>query len=96
MNNMVTTTVRIDSETKRMADDLFADFGLNFNTAINIFLKQVIKDGAIPFRIGNPQYSAATMRAFKETEDMIKNPSLYKGYNSAEEMFKDLANEVHD
>ncbi len=54
MSNMVTTTVRIDSETKRKADKLFDDFGLTFNTAINIFLKQVIREEAIPFIIGNP------------------------------------------
>ncbi|MCQ2772165.1 MAG: type II toxin-antitoxin system RelB/DinJ family antitoxin [Bacilli bacterium] len=44
-------TVRVDRETKIEAEELFEDFGLTMSGAINIFLKQCIKDGKIPFEI---------------------------------------------
>ncbi len=44
-------TVRVDSDIKKEAEELFDDFGMSMSGAINIFLKQCIKDGKIPFEI---------------------------------------------
>lgn len=43
--------IRVDSDTKKEAEELFRDFGMTMSGAINIFLKQCIKDGKIPFEI---------------------------------------------
>lgn len=44
-------SVNVDSETKEKAIKIFNDLGLNMSTAINIFLKAVIKENGIPFAI---------------------------------------------
>lgn len=51
--NMAQTsmTVRLDSQQKAKFDELCAQFGMSANTAINIFVKAVIRTGSIPFPI---------------------------------------------
>ena len=43
--------IRTDSETKAKAQEIFDDLGLDMSTAINVFLKQVVRREAIPFEI---------------------------------------------
>ena len=45
--------IQIDSETKRKATDILNDLGLSMSTAINIFLRQVIKKDGLPFEVNN-------------------------------------------
>ena len=42
---------RIDSDLKNQADALFAQLGMNMTTAFNIFLRQAVREGCIPFPI---------------------------------------------
>lgn len=44
-------TIKIDDKLKNEADKLFNDLGLDFNTAINIFLRISINTQSIPFKI---------------------------------------------
>ena len=44
-------TVRIDNKQKAMFDELCSQFGMSANTAINIFVKAVIRSKSIPFSI---------------------------------------------
>lgn len=46
-------TIRIDEELKAQADELFEGLGMSFTTAVNIFVRQSLREGGIPFRIGN-------------------------------------------
>ena len=45
----VNTSIKIDEETKKEAQKLFKDLGLSLSTAINIFLKQAIREKAYHF-----------------------------------------------
>jgi DNA-damage-inducible protein J len=45
--------VRVDEDIKKKADLLFADLGMNMTTAINVFLRQAIRKGGVPFEITN-------------------------------------------
>ena len=51
MATMTTINVRTSAETKKAAEELFEDFGLSMTSAINVFLKQVIRERRIPFEI---------------------------------------------
>jgi len=42
---------RIDTDIKNQADRLFSELGLNMTTAFNIFLRQAIREGSIPFNV---------------------------------------------
>ena len=44
-------TVRIDSKQKALFDSLCEQFGMSANTAINIFVRAVIRTRSIPFYI---------------------------------------------
>lgn len=50
----VTVNIKVDPALKREAQNLFEDLGLTLSTAINIFLRQAVREQAIPFRIGEP------------------------------------------
>jgi DNA-damage-inducible protein J len=43
--------IRMDSEVKRQAQELFAQFGLDLTTAVNMFLRQSIRQRGIPFTL---------------------------------------------
>jgi DNA-damage-inducible protein J len=43
--------IRMDSEIKQEAEHLFESLGMNMTTAFNIFVRQAIRTGGIPFQI---------------------------------------------
>lgn len=86
----ISTSISIDAEVKTKAQELFADFGLDLSTAINIFLRQAIRENAIPFSIHREVPNADTIAAMKESEEMAKHPERYKGYTDVDEMMRDL------
>ena len=49
MANKPTTTIRIDLEIKNKANQIFEEFGLSLSTAVNAFLKAVIREKRMPF-----------------------------------------------
>ena len=50
---MATTniSIRMDSDLKAQAEALFAELGMNLSTAFNVFVRQSLRDGGIPFEI---------------------------------------------
>ena len=87
---MSATTINIDDKTKKEDQELFKDLGMNLTTAVNIFLKQAVKEQRIPFEIKNPRPKQELLEAIKEAEEMEKNHNMGKGYSSAKEMIKDI------
>ncbi len=63
-----TANISIDEETKKKAQELFADFGMDLSTAINIFLRQAIRENAIPFAITREAPNPTTLAAMEEAE----------------------------
>ncbi|MCM1122296.1 MAG: type II toxin-antitoxin system RelB/DinJ family antitoxin [Eubacterium sp.] len=51
MANTINVNIRVDEELKKQTEGLFADMGLNMTTAVNIFLRQVLRTGGIPFEV---------------------------------------------
>ncbi len=92
----VNTSIKIDEETKKEAQKLFKNLGLNLSTAINIFLKQAIREKGIPFYISSLPENSELAQAFEEAKQIKKNPSNYKSYSSPEEMFKDVLGEDYE
>lgn len=43
--------IRMDKELKEQADSLFANLGMNMSTAFNVFVRQAVRTGGIPFDI---------------------------------------------
>jgi len=48
---MTSINIRIDEDIKRDAENLFDKLGFSISGAINVFLRQAIREQAIPFQI---------------------------------------------
>ena len=82
--------VRLDAALKREAELLFSDLGLNMTSAICMFLRQAVRDQAIPFRVCKySQPNATTLSAMREAERIAQDPNA-KTYATADELIKDL------
>jgi DNA-damage-inducible protein J len=57
MSDTINVTIRLDRDIKEKAERLFSDFGMNLSTAFNIFARQSLRQGKIPFEIYDPFYS---------------------------------------
>ena len=75
------TQIRIDSTVKEQASDLFAKLGMDMSGAVNIFLRQCILRGGLPFSVELPQYNQSTLDAMAEARRISKDPDI-KGYDS--------------
>ena len=80
--------IQVDSETKKQATDILNSLGLSMSTAINIFLKQIIKRDGIPFEIVNYKPNKDMLKAIEEVKDIIKNPDNYPRYTNREDLKK--------
>jgi len=68
--------IRIDKDLKEQAEVFFGEMGLNMTTAINVFVRQSLREGKIPFEISlasdpfyGPSNMAALRRSIREAED---------------------------
>ena len=65
----VSTNISLDAETKKQAQELLADLGLDLSTAVNIFLRQMIRENAIPFTISRDVPNKETIAAIENAEN---------------------------
>ena len=90
----VSTNISIDAEIKAQAQELFADFGMDLSTAINIFLRQAIRENAIPFTITRDVPNDETIAAMDEYYEMKAHPEKYKRYSSFEEIMDEVSKDA--
>ena len=65
-----TVTARVDKKDKKEFDEFCSDVGLNTSTAINLYIKTVLREKRIPFDIsqsGDPFYSQSNMAYVKKS-----------------------------
>ena len=88
-NQTTNISIRMDSDVKKQADALFEELGMNITTAFNIFIRQALRDGGIPFDITINNPDKKTVAAMIEAE-RITNDSSIKGYTDIDELLTDL------
>lgn len=66
----INLSIRMDRELKEQAESLFSELGMNMTTALNIFVRQSVRQGKIPFEIALNKPNAETLAALREIEDM--------------------------
>lgn len=86
----VATNISIDEEIKPKAQAMLAEFGLDLSTAVNMFLRQMLREKAIPFEVRWDIPNSDTLAAMAEVEEMEKYPELAKTYSSVDELMEDL------
>ena len=77
----VNVTIRMDEQLKKQADELFSDFGLTLNSAINMFAKQAVREQRIPFEVTRRPVVYMSDNQLDELSDRIieQNLDAYKG-----------------
>ncbi|MBQ8316361.1 MAG: type II toxin-antitoxin system RelB/DinJ family antitoxin [Lachnospiraceae bacterium] len=82
-------SIRMDSDLKSAAEALFDELGMSLSTAFNIFVRQSLREGGIPFKITEGRPNQETVAAMLEAERIAKDPAV-KGYNNVDDLFADL------
>ena len=82
-------SIRMDSKVKAQADALFHELGMNLTTAFNIFVRQSLREGRIPFEISINLPNKETIAAMLEAERIAQDSSV-KGYTDLDQLFADL------
>ncbi|MGN0498495.1 MAG: type II toxin-antitoxin system RelB/DinJ family antitoxin [Acutalibacteraceae bacterium] len=82
-------SIRMDTDLKAAAESLYSELGMNLSTAFNIFVRQSLREGGIPFKITTEIPNRETVSAMLEAERIAKDPTV-KGYTDMDELLPDL------
>lgn len=80
---MANINIRVDDNVKAQAQELFASLGMDVSSAVNVFLRQSIAFGGIPFTIRQPRFNAATEQAIREAQSGV---NLSEPYDSVADL----------
>ena len=86
--------IRVDENLKKKADKLFSELGMSMSTAMNIFLRQSVRYGGIPFDIRLDVPNSETVEAIREVKQMKADPTIGKTYRDVDQMMKELLSDV--
>lgn len=85
----VPTQIRIDETVKAQATSLFNDLGMDMSSAVNIFLRQCLLRGGLPFTVEVPNYSQKTLEALAEAK-RISRDEVVASYDNLADLKKAL------
>ena len=74
--NTSNVSFRIDSTIKNQADKLFSELGMSMTTAFNIFLRQSIREGGLPFAVTANTPNSETASAMLEAMSLANDKSV--------------------
>lgn len=86
---MTNVNIPIEKTLKERADEFFDEVGLDFPTAVGVFIRQTLREGRIPFRITVDRPNEETIAALLEGERLAYD-STAKGYKNLDELFEEL------
>lgn len=85
----VQTQIRIEEDVKKQAVELFNQLGIDMSSAVNMFLRQSIMRGGLPFSVEIPRYKPEVLEAMEEAKRISRDPNT-KRYNSFAEALEDI------
>ena len=68
----INLSIRMNKELKEQAESLFSELGMNMTTAMNVFVRQSVRQGKIPFEITLSRPNEETLAAIREIDSMRK------------------------
>ena len=89
MANTTNFSVRMDSDLKRDCEALYSELGMTLTTAINVFLRQSLRTGGLPFEVRLEKPNKETIAAMLEAERIASDPGV-KRYSDVEEALQEL------
>lgn len=85
MSTQANLNIRTDADIKTAAEQLFEALGLSMSTAVNIFLRQAIRQGGLPFEVKLDIPNETTAAAIAEGRALARDKTA-KGYTNMEEL----------
>ncbi|MCI8941197.1 MAG: type II toxin-antitoxin system RelB/DinJ family antitoxin [Dorea sp.] len=85
----VQTQIRIEEDVKKQAVELFNQLGIDMSSAVNMFLRQSIMRGGLPFSVEIPRYKPEVLEAMEEARRISRDPNT-KRYSSFAEALEDI------
>lgn len=85
MSTQTNLNIRTDAEVKSAAEKIFEALGLNMSTAVNIFLRQAIRQGGLPFEVKLDIPNETTAAAIEEGCTLMHDKNA-KGYNNIDDL----------
>ena len=92
-NETTNISIRMDKDLKEQAEALFSALGMNMTTAFNIFLRQSVRQGKIPFEISLNVPNTVTIAALEEADRISHDPNT-KRYSSFSEIVAEVNSNV--
>ncbi len=68
---------------------LFNQLGIDMSSVVNMFLRQAIMRGGLPFRVELPKYKQEVIEAMEEAKQISRDPKT-KRYGSFAEAPEDI------
>jgi DNA-damage-inducible protein J len=86
---MTNLNIRTDKAIKDAAENIFNEFGINMTTAVNMFLRQTIRENGIPFELKLDKPNKLTRAAIAEGRKIAVDKEV-KGYKTMAALRKAL------
>ena len=83
-------SIRIDDKIKKQFDGLCDEFGITMSTAINMFVKAVVREQRIPFELSLNVPNKETIKAIEDAEN---NVGLSVKYSNVKDAMKAMLDE---
>ena len=79
-------SIRLDSEVKEQAQQVFNSLGMDMTTAINIFLRQAIQYQGLPFDVRLDE----NRKLMEVLADLEQNRNMSQSFGSVSDLMEDL------
>ena len=79
-------SIRLDSEVKEQAQQVFNNLGMDMTTAINIFLRQAIQYQGLPFDVRLDE----NRKLLEVLTDLDQNRNMSQSFESVSELMENL------
>ena len=79
-------SIRLDSEVKEQAQQVFNDLGMDMTTAINIFLRQAIQYQSLPFDVRLDE----NRKLLEVLTDLNQHRNMSQSFESVSDLMEDL------
>ena len=79
-------SIRLDSDVKEQAQQVFNNLGMDMTTAINIFLRQAIQYQGLPFDVRLDE----SRKLLEVLTDLDQNRNMSQSFESVSDLMEDL------
>lgn len=88
----LTLSVSVDANDKKCFEQFCSNVGMNVSTAINMFIKTVLREQKIPFEIKSNTFDENIYEKLKEAELEMNNTSERYTINNVESSMNSITN----